>query len=173
MSPEGKTATRNTMSSPFSLFFLTLQHLPITYQSFLYRRSELAGADGLAARMKQDIVNLLFDELEYFQSFDKVKVYYDDGQNMVASALHAAVEYALSKESVLYRKTKSSDFLLSQAADMICTFELTACKFHNHESTSTDERELLQEQLHESRQKEASSQVKPPPVPGSRKACGG
>ena len=114
MSPEGKTATRNTMSSPFSLFFLTLQHLPITYQSFLYRRSELAGADGLAARMKQDIVNLLFDELEYFQSFDKVKVYYDDGQNMVASALHAAVEYALSKESVLYRKTKSSDFLLSQ-----------------------------------------------------------
>lgn len=61
------------MSSPFSLFFLTLQHLPITYQSFLYRRSELAGADGLAARMKQDIVNLLFDELEYFQSFDKVK----------------------------------------------------------------------------------------------------
>lgn len=89
------------MSSPFSLFFLTLQHLPITYQSFLYRRSELAGTDGLAARMKQDIVNLLFDELEYFQSFDKVKVYYDDGQNMVASALHAAVEYALSKESVL------------------------------------------------------------------------
>ena len=128
------------MSSPFSLFFLTLQHLPITYQSFLYRRSELAGADGLAARMKQDIVNLLFDELEYFQSFDKVKVYYDDGQNMVASALHAAVEYALSKESVLYRKTKSSDFLLSQAADMICTFELTACKFHNHESTRQQER---------------------------------
>ena len=122
MSPEGKTATRNTMSSPFSLFFLTLQHLPITYQSFVY------------------IVNLLFDELEYFQSFDKVKVYYDDGQNMVASALHAAVEYALSKESVLYRKTKSSDFLLSQAADMICTLELTACKFHNHESTSTDEK---------------------------------
>lgn len=59
---------------------------------------------------------------------------------MVSSALHAAVEYALSKESVLYRKTKSSDFLLSQAADMICTLELTACKFHNHESTSTDEK---------------------------------
>ena len=54
--------------------------------------------------MRRDIANLLLDELERFQSFDKVKIYYDDGQSMVAHALHAAVEYALSKESVLHRK---------------------------------------------------------------------
>ena len=90
--------------------------------------------------MRRDIILFLFDQLAYFQSFDKVKVCYDDGQAIVASALHAALEYALSVESVLYRKADPADFMLAQAADMLCTLELTACKFRNKEATRTDEK---------------------------------
>lgn len=126
--------------SYFTLFHIDVQHLPIRYHTFLYKRSELAGKDAFVVRMRRDITNLLFDNLEYFQSFDKVKVYYDDGQAIVAKALHMAVEYVLSKESVLYRKTNSSDFMLAQAADMLCALELTAHKFRNKEQTRTDEK---------------------------------
>ena len=40
--------------------------------------------------MKRDMVNLIFDNLEYLQRFDKVKVYYDDGQFIVTS--HDAIK---------------------------------------------------------------------------------
>ena len=123
-----------------SLFFLDLQHLPVTYRTFLYRRSELGDSGSLVARMRRDIVNLIFDHLEYFQSFDLVKVYYDDGQEIVARAVHAAVEYALATDSLMYRKTRASDFMLAQAADLLCTIELTALKFKNGEATRTDEK---------------------------------
>ena len=69
-----------TRKSYFMLFFLTLQHLPVPYQAFVYRRSEVGGKDAFVNRMRRDITDLLFERLEYFQSFDKVKPYYDDGK---------------------------------------------------------------------------------------------
>ena len=53
--------------------------------------------------MRRDLVNFLFDNLETFQSYDAVKVYYDNGQKSIAESLHMAVEYALSKNAVVYR----------------------------------------------------------------------
>lgn len=51
------------------------------------------------------------------QDFDAVKVYYDDGQKSVAQAIHKAVDYALSKEAMVYWLASSSDYRLSQIAD--------------------------------------------------------
>lgn len=121
-----------------TMFFQLLQHLPIRYATFVYRRSELDCNEAFVSRMRRDIVDLIFDNLEYFQTFDEVKVYYDDGQEIVAQALHGAIGYAISKNSLLYRKTRSADYVLEQAADMLCTLELTAVKFRNKEATRTD-----------------------------------
>lgn len=124
----------------FSQFFIFLQHLPVRYQSFVYRRSEFRDEEALSARMRRDVTDLLFDNLDYFQSFDSVKLYYDDGQEIVARALHAAIEYVLAKNSVLYRHTRAADFALEQAADLLCTLELTARKYGVGEQTRTDEK---------------------------------
>ncbi len=126
--------------SYFSLFFIDLQHLPISYHTFFYKRSEFPDKDSLSNRMRRDVTTFLFDNLEFFQSYDKAKVYYDDGQQIVARALHAAVEYVLATDSYLYRKSKSADFILAQAADFLCTIELVAHKFENGEASKTDER---------------------------------
>ena len=127
-----------TRKSYLTLFFISVQKLPITYQTFLYKRKEVGDSTQLATKMKRDIITLFFDNLEFFQSYDKVKIYYDNGQEIVAHALRGAVEYALSKESVLFRKTNAADFMLAQAADMLCTLELTAEKYRNKEATRTD-----------------------------------
>ena len=100
----------------------------------------MGSVEDLTARMKRDITNLLFDELAYFQSFEKVKIYYDDGQEKVAKALHAAVEYVIAKQSILYRRANAEDFTLAQAADMLCALELAAVKFAKGEQTRTDEK---------------------------------
>ena len=127
-----------TRKSYFSLFFMDVQKMPIAYHTFVYKRNDVGDSAKLTARMKRDLISLFFDKLDYFQSFDKVKIYYDNGQEMVAHALHGAVEYAISKESILFRKTKASDFMLAQAADLFCTLEITALKYRNKEATNTD-----------------------------------
>jgi len=62
--------------------------------------------------MKRDISNLLFDHLEYFQSFDGVKVHYDNGQDIVRQALERSIDFVLSKGVVVHRKTSMADYRL-------------------------------------------------------------
>lgn len=123
-----------------SSFMALLRRLPLRYCTLSYRKSEFSGADELFGRIRRDMVNLLFDNLDYFQSFDRVKIYYDDGQPQVTAALHGAVGYALAKDATLYRWAQPADYRLAQAADLLCTLELTATKFERHEGTSTDEK---------------------------------
>lgn len=121
-------------------FFTMLQHLPVRYHTFSYKKSEFPDGSALEARMRRDVVNLIFDNLSYLQGFDRVKVYYDDGQYVVTKALHDAVEYALSTNAVMYKDGSPKDYRLAQAADLICTIELAALKFETGEATKTDDR---------------------------------
>lgn len=127
--------TRHRM---FSSFFVFVRMLPVSYKTFSYRRSQLSDPELFAARLKRDLVVFLVDNLESFQEFDKVKIYYDNGQHMITKALHEAIEFALSKQAILYRKASPSEYRLAQVADFFCTVELAAIKYDNHEETPTD-----------------------------------
>ncbi|MFR7426450.1 MAG: hypothetical protein ACLUUF_06795 [Bifidobacterium pullorum] len=75
--------------------------------------------------------------LDRFQSYDTVKIYYDNGQQVVTNALQAFIGYALSKEAVVYRKADPKDAtVLEQAADLMCTIRRPV--FKAGESTETD-----------------------------------
>lgn len=63
-----------------------------------------------------------------------------DQSDSIAESLHRAVEYALSKDAVVYRSAQPSEYRLSQVADYICTMELTAIKYAEHAATATDEK---------------------------------
>ena len=67
-----------------------------------------------------------------------MKIYYDNGQQMVTSALHGAIDFVLSKDAVLYRMATAQDYRLFQAADYLCALELTDIKFHDKSLTETD-----------------------------------
>lgn len=129
-------AERRRLFASFSFF---QRKLPYRYHTFAYRRSEFGDEIQFTARLRRDLVVFLADHLEWFQSFDAVKVYYDDGQQTISRALHAALEYEISAQALLCRKASPQDFRLSQAADYLCTLELAALKFDAHETTSTDE----------------------------------
>ena len=83
-------------------------------------------------------VNLLLEHLSDFHSYGTVKVYYDGGQQIVTDALRGGIEYALSKDAIVYRDASPRDYRLEQVADFLCTLELTCEKFRNGEQTETD-----------------------------------
>lgn len=129
--------TRKMLLGSFRVFF---RHMPVKYHTFAYATKQFASLDKLAGTMRRDLVNFLFDNLAELQSYDMVKVYYDNGQRSIAESLHRAIEYALSKDAVVYRSAQPSEYRLSQAADYICTMELTAIKYADHTATATDEK---------------------------------
>ena len=118
-------------------FNVLAQRLPISYKTFIYKRSEFLDASVLSIRMKRDISNLLFDNLGFFQHFDEVKVYYDNGQDIVRRALEDSIGFVLSAGVVQLRKTSMTDYRLEQIADYFCTIELAAVKYDAHEDGAT------------------------------------
>ena len=125
---------RKSMLAVFSSF---VRQLPITYTTFVYRRKEFEDLDKLADRMKRDITEAMRDRLGYFQSFDDVKVYYDNGQDIVKRALDKAMGQVLSKGVVQRRKTSMTDYRLEQVADYLCTTELALIKYQAKEAGGT------------------------------------
>ena len=121
--------TRKMLLGSFRVFF---RHIPVRYHTFAYATKEFTSLEKLAGTMRRDLVNFLFDNLAQLQAYDAVKVYYDNGQHSIAESLHLAIEYALSKDAVVYRSAQPSEYRLSQAADYICTMELTAIKYAEH-----------------------------------------
>lgn len=125
---------RKTMLAYFSSF---ARKLPISYTTFVYRRSEFENPEELAIRMERDISRVMLDHLGFFQSFDDVKVYYDNGQDIVKRALDRSVGQVLSKGVVQRRKTSMTDYRLEQVADYLCTIELALVKYEAKEDGGT------------------------------------
>lgn len=88
-----------------AMFSELVRRLPIGYVAFSYRRSEFEDLAKLTTRMKRDISNPQFVLLQFFRSFDDMKVYYDDGQDIVRQALDQSFVFVLPKGVVERRKT--------------------------------------------------------------------
>ena len=128
-------ATRKKLFASFEAF---CRRIPFKCKTFSYRRSEVPTPEGFIARFKRDLVVFLTDNLEYFQTFEQVKIYYDNGQQMITEALHGALDYILSKEAVFYRVASAKEYRLSQVADCVCALELADLKYQSGELTETE-----------------------------------
>lgn len=55
--------------------------MPVLRASHHARDEGHGDLDGVTAAMRKHLVDFLFDKLAYFQDFDAVKIYYDDGRS--------------------------------------------------------------------------------------------
>ncbi len=125
---------RKAMFAYFSAF---VRKLPISYSTFVYRRSEFDDPRELMERMRRDISEVMLTHLAFFQSFEDVKVYYDNGQDIVKQALDQAIGTVLSRGVVQRRKTSMTHYRLEQVADYLCTIELALVKYGAKEDGET------------------------------------
>lgn len=121
--------TRDIRARLLACFSTFANKCPFRYLTLSYQKALFADDQALFSRMKRDLVNCLFDRLELLQSYDVIKIYYDNGQSDVTRTLHSAFEYALGKQAVLYKECDPSSYRLQQVADYACGIELAALKF--------------------------------------------
>lgn len=125
---------RKRMLVAFNVF---VQRLPIRYKTFVYRRREYISSKKLGARMERDIVSLIQENLNWCQMFDRVKIYYDNGQGIVKHALDEAIRKTLSKNAVVQRRSTMTEYRLAQVADYLCTIEFANIKYISKENGGT------------------------------------
>lgn len=108
-----------------SLYHFT-RKLNIHYICPKIKKSECRKTEQNSLKMEEKLSKAIADELkihfDYFASFNKVIVYYDNGQ-MELNKILVSVFNALFI-NVEFRKIKPVNYKLSQVADLICTIEL-------------------------------------------------
>ena len=110
----------------FNALFHFCRKLDIHYACAKIRKSECPDVITMTAKLSKEIAKILRTNENFWNSFDSVIVYYDNGQieltkilTSVFSTLYAHVEF---------RKVKPVDYKLFQVADLICTLELLSEK---------------------------------------------
>ena len=133
--------TPNERRSIFTKLFFFAKKCDISYKTFLFEKQQFKDEMKLEARIAREISLFIRDNLSYFQSFDELVLYYDNGQKQ----LNRILDTVLATEIVDYdvRKVKPSDYRLFQVADLICTLELLNKKMEEGEQLSKSEQYIF------------------------------
>lgn len=106
-----------------------VRKLPVTYRAFRYSPFDIKDAEHLGARIAEDIRSLIDERLGFFQSFDRVVIYYDGGQKAVSAGLRRGFQSKLASDIAQYKKPVYQSKRLAQAADYFCSIELAADRY--------------------------------------------
>lgn len=99
---------------------------PISCMTIVVDRREAVDKITLSGKLAKEINMVMNKHQEYFMSFDKIVVYYDNGQNELSAILNAV--FSIQFSNVEFRKAAPQKYRLLQAADFICSMELLRIK---------------------------------------------
>lgn len=99
---------------------------PIFYLTVIVDRKGATDKIALSGRLAKAINRALSEHIEFFSGFDKVIVYYDNGQVELGTILNAV--FSIQFSNVEFRKAEPQKYRLLQATDFICSMELLRLK---------------------------------------------
>jgi len=106
------------------------RHIDISFKSFYIEKKHADNALSSVLKLSKQISLFVKDNLGFFLGFDKVIIYYDNGQHQINMALASIFGSLL--DNVEFRKVIPSDYRLFQLADLMCTLTLTRLKAENN-----------------------------------------
>lgn len=110
----------------FNALFNFTRRLNINYTCAKIKKSECHDVIELTAKLSKAIAGILRDHESFWNSFDNVIIYYDNGQIELTKILTSV--FSTLYTHVEFRKVKPVDYKLFQVADLICTLELLSEK---------------------------------------------
>lgn len=99
---------------------------PISYLTVVIDRKEATDKIALSGKLAKIINRAISEHIEFFSDFDKIIVYYDNGQVELSTILNAV--FSIQFSNVEFRKAEPQKYRLLQSADFICSMELLRIK---------------------------------------------
>lgn len=106
----------------YNALFHFARRLDIQYTCAIVRKSECPDVVSLTQKLSKSLLSILRDKAEFWNGFDRIIVYYDNGQIELTKVLTGV--FSTLSAFVEFRKVKPEDYKLFQVADLICTTEL-------------------------------------------------
>lgn len=113
------------------------KHTNISYISFSTEKKHISDSLELTVSLTKQLSSFIRNEYSFFTQFDRIIVYYDNGQ-IELNKLLASV-FAVMLPQAEFRKVIPADYRLFQVADLFCTMELIAIKYEHHIMSKTEE----------------------------------
>jgi len=120
----------------FTRLFAFARRVPFTYQSFHFRKKETPDRFTLKGVISKTLAQYLRDHAAYFLSFDRVIVYYDNGQAEITDMLNTLFNAFFFNAE--FRKVLPSQYRLFQVADLCFTLELLQMKITANKLSRSD-----------------------------------
>jgi len=110
----------------FNLIYYFARRVPFCYKTIIVDKKQLNDPMDLYVMLSKKLSAFLEDNYTRFQSYGRLVIYYDNGQNELTKILLSVFEAKIG--NIDYRKAFPSDCKLLQVADLICTLQLLALK---------------------------------------------
>lgn len=124
----------------FNMLYQFSRRIDFHYASALVQKRECRDVIELTAKLSKQISDILKQHSDYLNGFERIIVYYDNGQTELTKILTSVFNTLFSH--VEFRRVSPSDYKLCQVADLICTMELLAQKAETN-SFTTSEKEFF------------------------------
>lgn len=126
----------------FSRMLAFVRKLNISYRCFVVDKKFITQPSAIHDELLQQMIRFLIDNADVFGSYDTLKIYYDNGQGQIKTLLEEA--FALfSAKTVFVPEVTPSKYRLFQAADLLCTLELTRIKLEIEKRISESEKKFF------------------------------
>ena len=101
-------------------------------------RKEASDKIALSGKLDKAINTAMSVHQDFFASFEKIIVYYDNGQSELSAILNAV--FSIQFSNVEFRKAEPQKYRLLQATDFICSMELLRIKRDEKRLSRSEER---------------------------------
>ena len=133
---EYRDVDREVRKKLFMIMISFLRRAPIQCKTIYLEKKHLEDDTELVDRLSVELQRFLLEHLEYFLSFDLIKIYYDNGQIPIGLMFSSVFIKTLS--NVELRKVIPSDYRLFQVSDMLCTLKLIELKLERKQLSKSE-----------------------------------
>ena len=116
----------------FHRLFVLISKLKLKHKTFVCDKKFCSSKQVIRQKLELYIGQMIADNHDYFNKFDEIVIYYDEGQDYLTKILHNA----FSKNLTNYRFKEGvcqEDYRLAQCADLVCSLELINQRKQNNE----------------------------------------
>ena len=119
----------------FELYYFAIK-CDISFVEFINEKIKYTKEMELEAKISKDIAECLTKNEEYFKKFNKIIIYYDNGQKNITRILNSV--FAIQNIDYEVRKVLPSNYRLFQVADLICTLSLINKKIKDKDLSKSE-----------------------------------
>lgn len=121
-----KYLSPNERRTIFLKLYYFFQKCDLMFKTFTFRKKEVGDAVKLGERITEELSRFIRNHFDFFQNYDKVILYYDNGQQELSRILNLVLKKEVSNYEM--RRVFPCNYKLFQVADLLCTLELMRIK---------------------------------------------